>query len=82
MNPYDSEAAARVWQRVYAQKRPKAQLTQRQREALRRCMQQTSANLTVYEHLCSHPVYGDAFTRLRDETQEQIKMLRQILNQR
>ena len=77
MQSLDKKMQRRVWARVYDQK--DESLTRPQRQALRQCLERSRENLALYEKLQSHGLYAGAFDRLRLETEEQIKMLRQML---
>lgn len=82
MEPIDPEVQRRVWQRVYQTQPQKNRLSQKHRALLLQCLNRTKSNLAVYEGLRTHPVYGEAFRRLADETREHQKMLRQMTDQR
>lgn len=64
-----------VWQRVYGhtpQAKPIA------KETLRQAQQRLQQNLQLYDRHSQHPIYGPAFQRLSQQTQEHIQMLQQI----
>lgn len=77
MKPLDRHLQRRVWARVYGG--TQQHLTLRQRENLRRALVRCSENLACFEQMEHHVLYADAFSRLAQETREQIKMLRQML---
>ena len=77
MEKLDRNVQRRVWARVYNKKA--VPLTPQQREALRRCLERSRENLTVYEKMKDHGIYAEAFARLHAETTEHIKMLKQML---
>ena len=80
MEKLDKRMQQRVWDRVYQPPAPPLPpLSPQQRQKLGSCLQRCQMNLAVYESMTSHPVYGEAFTRMARETAEQIKMLRQML---
>ena len=78
MEQLDRKMQRRVWSRVYDKRA--APLTPQQREALRRCLERSQENLVVYDKMENHRIYGDAFARMRAETTEQIKILKQMLS--
>ena len=78
MEKLDHDLQNRVWNRVYGNGQP-LRLSPKQKQQLQQALNRSRANLAVYEALCSHSTYGDAFRRLAAETAEHIKMLRQML---
>ena len=78
MEKLDRNMQRRVWARVYDKRA--APMTPKQRETLRRCLERSQENQTVYEKMKNHRIYGDAFARMHEETAEQIKMLKQMLS--
>ncbi len=76
MEKLDRNTQRRVWQRVYEQP---MQLTPQQRQMLQQCLQRASANRAFFEKMENHSLYAEAFARLSRETNEHIKMLRQML---
>ena len=77
MEKLDRNMQRRVWSRVYPNKR--GGLTPQQREILGRCLERSKENLAVYEKMRAHSIYGQAFAHLAEQTNEQIKMLTQML---
>ena len=75
MEQLDRNLQRRVWNRVYD--KGSLPLTPRQRQALRQSLARSRENLTLYEKMEHHGIYGDAFAKLRSETAEHIKMLQQ-----
>ena len=75
----DKEKETEVWNRVYGFPQPPARLTPRQRQQLRQAMNRSTENLRTYESMSRAPYYGDAFAHMAAQTNEHIKMLRQIL---
>ena len=75
----DKEREMAVWQRVYAPAQMPTRFPPRQRQILRQSLNRSQENLRVYESMRRDPYYGEAFAHLADETQEHIKMLRQML---
>lgn len=71
----DKKMEKRVWQRVYGRSPMPPKSTPQQRQQLRRSLDRSQANLRFYESQSRDPVYGEAFTRLADETREHCKML-------
>ncbi len=71
----DDRMERRVWQRVYG--RPHREKIPMQE--LQKCLNRTRANLCFYERRTNDPVYGEAFSRLAAESEEQCKMLRRIM---
>ena len=77
METLDRNLQRRVWSRVYPG-RPGG-LTPQQRQRLHRCLVRSKENLAVYEKMVGHGLYGPAFEYLSQQTQEEIKMLMQML---
>ncbi len=76
MENLDRNMQHRVWQRVYDQP---SRLTKQQRQSLTECLRRAQSNRKVYETMENHHLYAEAFARMARETEEHIKMLRQIL---
>lgn len=80
MENIDRDMERRVWERVYANTEVSPVRRQRQpREALRRCYERAMANVKFYESRSRDPIYGPAYTHLARQTQEECKMLQQIM---
>ncbi len=77
MKPLDRKLQQRVWSRVYEPSA--APLTPQQKQALRKCLQRSKENLSVFERKDGYGIYAEAFAKLRTETTEHIKMLQQML---
>ena len=76
----DKETERQIWLRVYGgDTQPPARLTPRQRQQLRQALNRSMENLRTYQSMANHPYYGDAFAHMAADTQEHIKMLRQML---
>lgn len=71
----DKRMERRVWQRVYGGGMPRKIPMQE----LQKCLNRTRTNLQFYERRTNDPVYGEAFSRLAAECEEQCKMLRRIM---
>ena len=76
MERLDKNMQRRVWDRVYDQP---AKLLPQQRQALQQCLRRAESNRAVFEKMEHHNGYAEAFSRMSRETNEHIKMLRQIL---
>ena len=77
MEKLDRNLQRRVWARVYD--KGSMPLTEKQRQLLRQCLARSRENLALYEKMEHHCIYGDAFGKMRAETQEHIKMLQPML---
>ena len=77
MKPLDPNVQRRVWARVYD--KASLPLTPQQQQTVGQCLRRSRENLTFYEKMEHHSIYGEAFAKLRAETAEHVKMLQQML---
>ena len=77
----DNITERNVWQRVYGAPPPPRQLTPRQKQELRRCLERANANLRFFESQRRNPTDPEAFAHLAQQTAEHIKMMRQMLSE-